>query len=129
MIWLLLYIIPCLLLAWYNAKLIKKGKKILHFWNGLMHFSTAVAATIWLKDWRVPVIIWLLAKTVFDTALNLMRGLPLDYISPEVKKYAGLKEALKKGKTTDWLEYKIFHGNAVVAKIVYLFIIVMLFVI
>jgi len=127
-IWLLLYIIPCLFLAWYNARLIKKGKHIYHALNGALHISVAAISFFVLKDWKAPIVILLIAKLFFDTALNLMRGLSIDYVSPEVIAYTSLKEAFKKGKVTDYIEWKLFRSSAI-PKIIYILLIVILIVI
>ena len=128
MIWLLLYIIPCVLLAKRDANKIKNGKKIKHFWNGIIHFAISIIAAFLLKDWKAVPAIWLLAKLSFDVSLNHFRGLSLDYISPEVIAYKSLGEAYKKGKITDYIEWRLFRSSAL-PKIIYAFIIVILIVI
>jgi hypothetical protein len=113
----LLYIPVLLILAAWNAALIRKGKRIYHALNGLLHAAVAIA--VWLlSHWTDGLAILPLTKLVFDTALNAMRGLPLDYTSPEVKQYTGLRMAWDRGKVMDFIEWRLFH-NALVAKILY----------
>ena len=108
----LLYIIPCIFLAWLNAKWIYEGKKIKHFWNGLIHVT--VAGVFILYHWWHFFTILLIARLYFDIALNFFRGLPLDYVSPAPK------------SIVDKLEKKIFKNDGITPKILYLALIVIL---
>lgn len=74
------YIIAVILLAAINANIIKEGRKIWHFGNGLLHIT---AAGFLSAIWWWPLGFALLANTrvFFDCSLNLMRGLPLNYQS------------------------------------------------
>jgi hypothetical protein len=120
MIWLFLYAVACIGLAAYNNDLINEGKKILHFWNGLCHVTFAVLIAWRTHEWSYFFAVLCIARVFFDVSLNIWRGLPLDYISPEVKRYENLKEAFKKGKVVDFIEYKLFKGNGYIPKILYL---------
>lgn len=121
----LLYIPVLLILAWYNAVLIRKGKRIYHFWNGVLH--CAVAVGVWLlDDWKSGIAVLPITNLVFNTALNLLRGLPVDYTSPEVKQYTGLWMAWQKGKVVDYIEYKVFLGSRIAAMIFYATLIIVL---
>ncbi len=122
----LAYIPVCVAFAWLNAKWIKEGKRIKHGWNGLLHCSVAclVGWATWkynLKGewWAVGLSVLLIARAVFDTSLNLFRQLPVDYYSPEIKQYTGLRMAIQKGKVIDYLEYKAFLGNGYIPKALY----------
>lgn len=106
----LLYIPILLILAWYNAVLIRKGKRIYHFWNGLLH--CVVAGGVWVLDsWQSGLAVLFIARVVFDTALNLMRGLPIDYVPKDPK------------SIVDKLEKKVFGNNGIIPKIIYIIII------
>lgn len=121
----LIYIPICVIFASLNADWIKKGKKIKHGWNALLHLTVAILIG-WFVNWKDGLAVLFIAKLFFDTSLNYFRKLPIDYISPEVKAYTNIWMALNKGKVTDYLEYKIFGNNGYVSKIVYAFIIITL---
>lgn len=121
----LIYIPICILFAKINADWIKEGKKIKHFWNGLLH--CVVAALVgYFVNWKDGLAVLFIANVFFNVSLNLFRKLPADYISPEVKSYTGLRMAFQKGKVIDYLEYKLFGNNGYSPKILYCFIIIIL---
>jgi hypothetical protein len=67
-----------------NARWIEKGKRILHGWNGAIHFTAAsIGAIIW--GWEMFFIILCNTNIVFNTALNIFRGLPYHYVSSNPK--------------------------------------------
>lgn len=103
------YALFCVALAKVNADMIEDGKKIKHFWNGLWHVITAIVGTIFW-GWLVGIIILCEARVVFDTALNLFRGLPLDYVS------------IKPASIIDKAEKLIFGMNGILPKLLYLLI-------
>lgn len=109
----LLYAVFCVGLAYLNATLIRKGVKISHAYNGAIHITAAVLCWYFL-GWKVGVAILLTARLVFDTALNLMRGLPLAYVP------------LKPASKVDQFEKWISAGHIMAAKIVYLILIICL---
>lgn len=110
MIWLQIgYCVFCVVLAAANADMIGDGKKINHFWNGLWHFIAATLGTIFW-GWMVGVIILCEARVVFDSSLNLMRGLPIDYVS------------IKPASIVDKVEKRIFGMNGILPKLMYLLI-------
>ena len=109
----LLYIPILLILAWYNCRLIAEGRRIYHALNGLLHIS--VAAGVWyLAGWQAGIAVLFIARVVFDSALNLMRDLPIDYVSPNPK------------SKVDQFEKWLFRGNGLIPKIVYLIAIILL---
>ena len=120
MIWLLLYIIPCIIFAKINTNWTEKvnwakGKKIKHFWNGLLHFTTAVIAWYIFRNWQSPVLILLIARLAFDTAYYLFMGNGIDYVTPTPK------------SITDKVEQFFFKKDGITPKIIYiLFIIILL---
>jgi hypothetical protein len=125
MIYPVLYAIACIGFAAYNNDLIRDGKRIYHAINGAIHLTAAILIG-YFTNWQYGLAVLFIAKLFFDTSLNLMRGLSIDYISPEVKAYKNWKVAIQKGKFTDWLEYKLFKGNGIIPKILYALIIVIL---
>ena len=122
MIWLLLYTIPCIWFAKINADWTAKvdwtkGKRIKHFYNGLLHCAAAIGAWFIFRNWQAPLIILLLARLVFDTLYAVFMGHSIDYTTPTPR------------SLVDKLEQKVFGRNGVLPKIIYAFIIVILFVI
>ena len=74
-----LYILINVVLAKIDACKINKGVHIKHGINGLI-YCVLIAPTLFLS-WTYPIAMLALRRIVFDTALNLFRGLPFDYIS------------------------------------------------
>ena len=121
MIWLLLYIIPCIAFAKINSNWTKykvdwaKGKKIKHFWNGLLHLTVAVTSWFIFHQWQAPVIVILLARLVFDTAYYLFMGHSIDYVTLTPK------------SITDKVEQFFFKKDGITPKIIYLLLLIILF--
>lgn len=113
MIYLIAYGLFCVAFAKLNAVLIKANKRIYHGLNGLLHLAAAVAGWYFF-DWKIGLAILFVARLVFDTSLNLFRGLPLSYV-PRAPK-----------SIVDKVEKKIFKNEGLVPKIVYLAIILIL---
>ncbi len=74
--------------AWYDAGRIKANKRIYHGVNfGVFTLLCAVICCV--AHWKVGVITLFLVSTfcnrqlTFDIPLNLWRGLPWDYVTPE----------------------------------------------
>jgi len=74
-----LYIFINVILAKIDALKIKKGLRIRHGINALIYIAL-IAPTVYIS-WSFPIAMMALRRIVFDTALNLFRGLPFDYIS------------------------------------------------
>lgn len=74
-----LYILVNILLAKIDAYKIKHNKRIRHAINALV-YCVLVAPTFYIS-WHYPIAMLALRRIVFDTCLNLFRGLPFDYIS------------------------------------------------
>ena len=66
--------------AYHDSVRIKAHKRIHHGLNGLFYIL-ALAPVILSKDWFFLIGLLSLRRVVFDTALNLFRGLRFDYIS------------------------------------------------
>lgn len=67
--------------AHYDSERIKAQKRIYHGLNGLFYILLLAPVYIYLKDWMFIIGLLSLRRVVFDTALNLFRGLRFDYIS------------------------------------------------
>jgi len=76
---LILYTILNVVLAKIDAYKIKHNKRIRHAINALI-YCVLIAPTFFIS-WHYPIAMLALRRIVFDTALNLFRGLPFDYIS------------------------------------------------
>lgn len=107
------YSLFCVFFAYLNSTWIKEGKKIKHFWNGLIHITASIAAFIFL-GWQTSIAILFIARLVFDTSLNLWRGLGIAYVPLSPK------------SIIDKYEKIVFNGDGVIPKILYLFIIIVL---
>lgn len=80
MIFVLSYCIFSALLAYYNFRLIEHGKRIYHALNGALHLAAAII--IGAKfGWQYGISLLLLVRVVFDTTLNICRGLGAGYMS------------------------------------------------
>lgn len=113
MIYLISYACFCIALAWYNSYLINKDKRIYHGVNGALHLLAA-AAGWYFFSWQIGLAILPMARAVFDTSLNLFRGLSIDYVPSNPK------------SIVDKLEKKLFKNNGLVPKILYLLIVIVL---
>ncbi len=116
-----IYALICLLMARHDNKLIARNIRPNHKRNGAVHVACwIVGCVLWFIVDRA---LWLvvlmppIGRLVFDVSLNLMRKLPIGYVSPEVT--AGLPIA----STVDKWEYRVF-GDGIKPKILYLAIII-----
>jgi hypothetical protein len=66
--------------AYHDSVRIKAHKRIYHGLNSLFYIL-AISPFILSKDWFFTLGLLSLRRVVFDTALNLFRGLRFDYIS------------------------------------------------
>jgi len=113
MVYLFLYACFCVFFAHVNSEWIKNDRAIKHFWNGLIHVSSAVLGGYFF-GWKLGLSVLIVARLVFDTALNLLRGLPLDYVSPKPK------------SIVDKVEKYLFKLDAFTPKIIYLALLICL---
>lgn len=102
------YLLIVVILARNNADRIENDKRIEHSLNGIAHLS--MACILYFVDWRASVALLLSVRVVFDSALNLFRGLSLGYVSP------------KPASWVDKIEKKIFKNNGYLPKLIYLII-------
>jgi len=75
----LLYILINIGLAKIDAVKISNQRRIKHGLNALF-YCLLISPTLMIS-WTYPVGLLALRRIVFDTSLNLFRGLPFDYIS------------------------------------------------
>ena len=67
--------------AKHDAWRIFDGRRIYHGINGLVHVLVLIPVYFYTKDWFFIIGLLSLRRIVFDTALNLFRGLKYNYIS------------------------------------------------
>lgn len=115
MIYPLLYIPFCIAFAYLNAILIKKGKRIYHALNGLLHLTVAFLIG-YFTHWQYGLATLCITRLFFDIPLNLFRGLPIDYVSPKPK------------SIVDRAEKWVFKTDGFTPKVIYLIGAVFLFV-
>jgi hypothetical protein len=114
-------------MASYHAKIIARNNKVQHGWWGALYLGVAAAMSIPLDSITLFIASLFIRKVFFDSALNLFRpGLGLFYVSPELARITTLRQAIKKGKTIDWLHYKAFGENSEVYMFIYLAVIAVL---
>jgi len=77
----LLLVAVNILMAAYHADLIKRGKTPYHGWWGAGYLAIAIVFSRYNHSWLLFVCSLLIRKVVFDLTLNLMRDLPLFYVS------------------------------------------------
>lgn len=109
-----IYIIFCLLLAWFNKRRIVYDKRIYHGVNALIHAGLWLAVLLITKSWFPACVLPFIGRLFFDAALNVMRRLPLDYVARYPK------------SIIDKVEKSIFGMDGVLPKIIYLIIIIVL---
>ena len=95
-------------MAWYHAELIKEDKRVRHaLWGGAYAFLSVYMAWA-LESWWFLGIAFCLRKLVFDSALNLYRGLPLFHVSTTTT------------SIIDRLHYKVFKEKSEIYQALYL---------
>lgn len=112
-IYLPIYTIFCIALAYNDSVTIKEGFSVNHKLNGFLHLIWAGVAVI-LFEWYHFFTVLLIGRVVFDTALNLFRGVGLDYVSPSPK------------SKVDIIEKKVFGNKGILPKLIYIALIVVL---
>jgi hypothetical protein len=102
------YAVFCILLAFVNYRVIKKGLRVYHSLNGLCH---AIAFfLLWhFVDIQTALAGLFMARVVFDVCLNKFRGLPIDYVPQKPK------------SIIDQLEKKVFR-DGLTPKLVYVLV-------
>jgi len=77
----ILFIAINIALAKYDSWRIARHKRIYHGINAVVYLILLIYPYIVTKDWFFIIALLSLRRIVFDTALNLFRGLRFDYIS------------------------------------------------
>jgi hypothetical protein len=77
----ILFIAINIALAKYDSWRIARHKRIYHGINAVVYLILLVYPYTITKDWFFIIALLSLRRIVFDTALNLFRGLRFDYIS------------------------------------------------
>lgn len=77
----ILFIAINIALAKYDSWRIARHKRIYHGINAVVYLILLIYPYIVTKDWFFVIALLSLRRIVFDTALNLFRGLRFDYIS------------------------------------------------
>lgn len=117
MIWIAAYVAFCIGFAWINAGVIKEGGRIYHGLNGLLHLICWFCIWLVTKEWALLAALPFIGRLFFDSALNIMRGLPLDYVAKNPK------------SIIDKAEKGLFGNNGIIPKVIYLIISITLIVI
>lgn len=74
-------------LAHHDARLIKAHKPILHAWNGGTYFAYVLAAALIHQSYGLFLSLLIVRIPIFNTSLNLFRGLRYDYHNPKSGSY------------------------------------------
>lgn len=114
MILLISYIILCIILAYINYRVIIADRRVYHALNGLVHLAFWLTVFLLSRSLILTLCLPFVARLFFDTALNLFRGLPLDYVPKNPKSIA------------DKVEKKVFGSVGFTPKLIWLMIIVAL---
>ncbi len=77
----ILLVIINIWMAWYHARLIRRGITPYHGWWGLAYAVVAGVICLLLHSWWMILLSLLIRKVVFDLALNRFRKLKWFYIS------------------------------------------------
>lgn len=102
------YIIFCIVLAFFNGRFIAKGRVIHHVVNGVLHLLCFVGG-FFVMGWQVAALPFI-GRVVFDTSLNLFRGLPISYVT------------IQPASVIDQIEQSVFKKNWWLPKLIYLMI-------
>ena len=106
---LIIFAIGNVILAFVDSRLIGKGRKILHWVNGLVYAAMlAVPYFIFHNLWLIGALVFE-RLIVFSIMLSLFRGLAWDYITPENPPKA----------FTDRIQKLIFGMNGLVQYVIY----------
>lgn len=77
----LVFVIINIILAYIDARRIKQGKRIYHGVNGAVYGVLTLIGYLFVRDIFVIPAMLVLRIPVFNSSLNLFRGLPITYIS------------------------------------------------
>jgi hypothetical protein len=114
MIYELIYLFVCIALAYVNYRIIIADKRVYHALNGLVHIACWITVYLITRNWVLVAILPFIARLFFDVMLNLMRGLPINYVPKNPKSIA------------DKVEKQVFGQDGLTPKAIYLAIIIIL---
>jgi hypothetical protein len=77
----LIFIVINIVLAYIDARRIKQGKRIYHGINGAVYAGLTFIAYLFVRDLFIIPAMLVLRIQIFNSSLNLFRGLPITYIS------------------------------------------------
>jgi hypothetical protein len=77
----LIFVVVNIILAYIDARRIKQGKRIYHGINGAVYGALTLIGYLFVQDLFVIPAMLVLRIPVFNSSLNLFRGLPITYIS------------------------------------------------
>ncbi len=118
-----LFILANISMAIHHANLINSGKKVLHGLWAAIYIAFAVVLSYSCGEFWLLFIALMIRKVVFDAALNVLRNLPVFYVTPEIKGIS-FWQALWRGKLNDWLHYKVFGERNEVYVLLYATVII-----
>lgn len=110
----LFYILFCIGLAYINYRVIIADRKVFHGLNALLHVVFWVVVWFKTKDALLVAMLPFIGRLFFDCALNLMRGREIEYVPLNPKSWV------------DKAEKKIFDGDGLLPKAIWLLIIILL---
>lgn len=109
-----LYIVFCIILAYINYRVIIAERRVYHALNGLAHLAFWVVVFLTMQSLILTLAFPFIARLFFDVALNLFRGLPLDYVPRNPKSIA------------DKVEKAVFGSAGFTPKLIWLIVIIAL---
>jgi len=107
-----------ILLAKRDALKISRQKKIEHGTNALVYLALVAPIIYLMQSWVFLIGLLALRRIVFDTALNLFRGLKYDYISATT---TSIIDRLSY-KFQDRFGYMIYYGIFIIVVILSIFL-------
>jgi hypothetical protein len=109
----IIYGVFCIFFAYANYVQITANDTVMHGINGALHLAVIVYFTFKIH-WMLGLSMMFEARLLFDSALNLMRGLSVAYVPKNPK------------SVLDKVEKVIFFDNGYIPKIVYVLAIIIL---
>jgi hypothetical protein len=113
----LIVLVALFIIASIQARMIKQNKRIDHDLWLVIYLVFVVIISLLAHHWPLIGVAIFVRAVVFDSMLNLLRGDKWNYVSSSTT-----------SKTDKW-EYKIFKGNFILEKAVYLAITVIYYII
>jgi hypothetical protein len=106
------YLLFCIALAYINYRVIAADLRVYHALNGVAHLICWIVCYLLTKNIWLVLTLPFIGRLFFDTMLNLLRGLPVDYVPKNPK------------SIVDKTEKKVFGNNGILPKLIYLAIII-----